>query len=128
MEAFKLGEMEMRLAELIWAHAPLKTAELVKLCEDAFVWKRTTTYTMLKRLCDRGIFVNNSGTVQTLMGREDFMSHQGAQFIEEHFEGSLPLFLTAFSRKNRLSRQDVEELKKLIDSYAESSAKKEEME
>lgn len=128
MEAFKLGEMEMRLAELIWAHAPLKTAELVKLCEDAFVWKRTTTYTMLKRLCDRGIFVNNSGTVQTLMGREDFMSNQGTQFIEEHFEGSLPLFLTAFSRKNRLSRQDVEELKKLIDSYAESSAKKEEME
>lgn len=128
MEAFKLGEMEMRLADLIWAHAPLKTAELVKLCEDAFTWKRTTTYTMLKRLCDRGMFVNNSGTVQTLMGREDFMSHQGTQFIEEHFEGSLPLFLTAFSRKNRLSRQDVEELKKLIDSYAEFSGKKEEME
>lgn len=122
MEAFKLGDMEMRLAELIWEHAPLKTAELVKLCGEAFEWKRTTTYTMLKRLCERGIFVNNSGTVETRMDREEFMAQKGTQFINEHFEGSLPLFLTAFSRGNKLSRQDVEELKKLIQLYKEEDA------
>lgn len=119
METYKLGEMETKLAELIWAHAPLKTAELVRLCEEAFDWKRTTTYTMFKRLCNRGIFINNAGMVQVQMDREDFLSHQGTQFIREHFEGSLPLFLTAFSRGNRLGKKDVEELKKLIDSYEE---------
>lgn len=119
MEKYKLGEMETRLAELIWEHAPFRTAELVALCEEEFAWKRTTTYTMLKRLCERGIFVNDGGMVRTLTSREDFMASQGTQFIEEHFKGSLPLFLTAFTRRNRLSEKDVEELKRLIDSYGE---------
>lgn len=119
METYKLGEMEARLAKLIWGHAPLRTSELVALCEEAFAWKRTTTYTMLKRLCERGIFVNDKGTVQTLISQEDFLANQGTQFIEEYFKGSLPLFLTAFSRKRRLGKKDVEELKRLIDSYEE---------
>ncbi|MCM1282502.1 MAG: BlaI/MecI/CopY family transcriptional regulator [Muribaculaceae bacterium] len=121
MEAYKLGEMEARFADLIWAHAPVRTSELVALCGQAFDWKRTTTYTMLKRLCERGIFANAGGTVQTLISREDFLANQGTQFIEEHFEGSLPLFLTAFSRKNKLGKKDVEELRRLIDSYGEES-------
>ncbi len=119
MEKYSLGEMEMRLAELIWEHAPLRTAELVALCAEAFAWKRSTTYTMLKRLCERGLFANEGGTVNVRMSREDFQARKGAQFIEEHFEGSLPLFLTAFSRRKKLSRKDVEELRKLIDSCEE---------
>lgn len=119
MEAYKLGEMEARFADLIWAHAPIRSGELTKLCEDKFDWKRTTTYTMLKRLCERGIFVNESGTVKVKMTKEEFQAGQGSSFIEEHFDGSLPLFLAAFSRKNKLSREDVEKLQQMIDSYRE---------
>lgn len=120
MEAFKLGEMETKFAELIWGHAPIRSGELTKLCEEQFGWKRTTTYTMLKRLCERGIFVNDNGTVCVQMTKEEFQAGQGSAFIEEHFEGSLPLFLTAFSRKNKLSKNDVEKLQQLIDAYRSS--------
>ena len=119
MEAYKLGEMEARFAELIWEHAPIRSGELTKLCEQQFDWKRTTTYTMLKRLCERGIFSNENGTVCVKMTKEEFQAGQGSSFIEEHFDGSLPLFLTAFSRKNKLSKEDVEKLQQLIDSYRE---------
>lgn len=119
MEPYKLGEMEEKFAELIWQHAPIGTGELTKLCETAFDWKRTTTYTMLKRLCQRDLFENDHGTVKVLMSKEEFESAKGEQFLEEHFEGSLPKFLTAFSRRKKLSRREVEELKKLIESYEE---------
>ncbi len=122
MEAYKLGEMEARFADLIWEHAPIRSGELTKLCEDKFDWKRTTTYTMLKRLCERGIFVNESGMVNVKMTKEEFQSGQGSSFIEEHFDGSLPLFLAAFSRKNKLSKEDVEKLQQMIDSYSKEDA------
>ncbi len=120
MEAFKLGEMEAKFADLIWECAPLRSGELTKLCGEQFGWKRTTTYTMLKRLCERGIFANENGTVCVLMSKEEFQAGQGSAFIEEHFNGSLPLFLTAFSRKNKLSKNDVEKLQQLIDSYRDT--------
>lgn len=123
MEAYKLGEMEARFAQLLWEHAPIRSGELTKLCEQAFGWKRTTTYTMLKRLCERGMFSNESGVVQVKMTKEEFQAGQGSSFIEEHFGGSLPLFLTAFSRKNKLSKEDVEKLQQLIDSYREEGAR-----
>lgn len=119
MERYKLGEMEQKFAELIWQHAPIGSGELTKLCETAFAWKRTTTYTMLKRLCERNIFANENGTVIALMSREEFQAAQGEQFINENFEGSLPRFLAAFSRRKKLSEKEVRELKKLIDEYDE---------
>ncbi len=119
MEPYKLGEMEQKFADLIWEKEPVSSRELTILCEKAFGWKRTTTYTMLKRLCVRGIFVNEHGQVRALMTREDFLAAQGEQFLEEHFEGSLPKFLTAFSHRKRLSEKEIEELKKLIDEYGE---------
>ena len=122
MEPYKLGEMEARFADLIWEHAPIRSGELTKLCEEKFNWKRTTTYTMLKRLCERGMFENERGMVQVRMTKEEFQAGQGSSFIEDYFDGSLPLFLTAFSRKNRLSREDVEKLQQLIDSYREEDA------
>lgn len=119
MEQFKLGEMEQRFAELIWTHAPIPSGKLAKLCEEAFDWKRTTTYTMLKRLCDRGIFANEGGTVVVRMTQEEFQAAQGEQFIEENFDGSLPRFLAAFSSRRKLSAREVEELRRLIEDYEE---------
>ena len=119
MEQFKLGEMEQRFADLIWAQAPIQSGQLARLCEEAFGWKRTTSYTMLKRLCDRQIFRNSNGIVEMLMTKEEFQASQGESFIKEHFNGSLPQFLTAFTKKNKLDRQEIAELKKMIEEYEE---------
>lgn len=122
MEQFKLGEMEQKFADLIWKHEPIGSGELTKLCEKEFTWKRTTTYTMLKRLCDRKLFANENGTVVALMSREEFKASVGEQFINETFEGSLPRFLAAFTRKKKLSEKEISELKKLIESHEEGEA------
>ena len=119
MEQFKLGEMEQKFADIIWENAPIGSRELTQLCEKAFAWKRTTSYTMLKRLCDRGLFVNDSGTVSVLISKDEFQAAQGEQFINETFDGSLPRFLAAFSRRKKLSDKEILELKKLIDTYEE---------
>lgn len=119
MHPYKLGEMEQRFAELIWEREPIASRELVRLGGSAFDWKRTTTYTMLKRLCQRGIFVNESGTVRACMTREEFQAAQGEQFLNDNFGGSLPVFLAAFSSRRKLSGKEVAELKKMIEEYEE---------
>lgn len=119
MERFKLGEMEQKFAELIWDRAPIPAGELTKLCEEAFTWKRTTTYTMLKRLCERGLFINEKGMVRTLMTREEFQAGQGERFLNENFNGSLPGFLAAFSRRRSLSAKEIAQLKALIEASEE---------
>ena len=121
MEQYKLGEMEKRFAEIIWRHSPVTTKNLVELREKEFGWKRTTTYTMLKRLCDRGIFENKSGTVLTLIDKEDFAFRQSRIFIDETFEGSLPMFLTLFSKKEKLSEKEIDEIQQLIDKFREEN-------
>ncbi len=121
MDPYRLGDMEQKFADLIWEKAPVGSGELAKLCEKVFAWKRTTTYTMLKRLCDRKLFANNSGVVEVLMTREEFQAAQGEQFINDTFGGSLPRFLTAFSRRKKLGDREIAELKKLIDAYEEES-------
>ena len=115
MQEYKLGVMEGRFADLIWESAPISTAELVKLCQQEFDWKRTTAYTMLKRLCERELFANENGTVTVLTSKEEFEAAQGEQFIKETFGGSLPRFLTAFSRRNKLGEKEIEELKRMIE-------------
>lgn len=119
MEQYKLGEMEQKFADLIWLHAPIPSGELVKLCEKELNWKKSTTYTMLKRLCDRGIFENQKGRVTALMSREDFTAAQGEQFLSETFGGSLPRFFAAFTRRNKLSAKEIRELQRLIDEHKE---------
>lgn len=121
MHPYKLGEMEQKFADLIWKKEPVASGELVRLCEDAFDWKRTTTYTMLKRLCQRDLFVNENGTVKASMTREEFQAAQGEQFLNDNFEGSLPVFLAAFSRRRKLSGREVAELKKMIEEFEEDS-------
>ncbi|MBE6894340.1 MAG: BlaI/MecI/CopY family transcriptional regulator [Ruminococcaceae bacterium] len=119
MEKYKLGEMETAFAEIIWNNAPVSSGELVKICEKELAWKKSTTYTMLKRLCQREIFKNDSGTVKVLITKEEFKAAQSEEFIEETFGGSLPMFLTAFTKRNKLSAKEIEEIKNLIDSYKE---------
>ena len=119
MEKYKLGEMEMAFAQIIWNNAPVSSGELVKICEKELNWKKSTTYTMLKRLCQREIFENDNGTVKVLITKDEFKAAQSEEFIEETFGGSLPMFLTAFTKKNKLSAKEIEEIKNLIDSYKE---------
>ena len=119
MEKYKLGEMEQKFADLIWEHEPVSSRRLTELCEKAFSWKRTTTYTMLKRLCERAIFQNESGTVTSLMSKSEFGAAQGEQFLTETFDGSLPRFLAAFTRRKKLSEKEIKEIQKLIDDHRE---------
>ena len=93
----------------------LPSRELVRLAAEALSWKATTSYTVLKRLCDRGLFQNQGGTVTSLVSRADFYAMQSEQFVEETFEGSLPAFLAAFSSRKRLSDREIDELKAIID-------------
>ena len=111
----KMGPLESRFADLIWSHEPLPSRELVRLAAEALSWKVTTSYTVLKRLCDRGLFQNQGGTVTSLVSRADFYAMQSEQFVEETFEGSLPAFLAAFSSRKRLSDREIDELKAIID-------------
>lgn len=119
MGKYKLGKMERRFAHMIWEHAPIRTRDLIILCAEEFDWKRTTTYTMLKRLCERGIFKNASGTVIILIQKNDFFAEKGKEFLEESFEGSLPKFLIAFTQRKKISKKEIEEIQKLIDEYRE---------
>lgn len=121
MEQYRLGEMEKRFADIIWANSPVSTRNLVEIREKEFGWKRTTTYTMLKRLCERGIFSNNSGTVVTVITKEDFAFEQSSIFINETFDGSLPMFLTLFSKNKKLSSDEIEEIQRMIDRYKEEN-------
>ncbi|WRS28484.1 BlaI/MecI/CopY family transcriptional regulator [Oscillospiraceae bacterium MB08-C2-2] len=119
MEKYKLGEMEQRFADLIWANEPLTSRALTELCENEFTWKRTTTYTMLKRLCERGIFQNNGGIVTSRMSKHEFGAAQGEQFLNDAFGGSLPQFLAAFARRNKLTPKEINEIQRLIDEHEE---------
>ncbi len=112
----KLGIVEMQFAELIWAHEPIASGELVKLCEKELNWKKSTTYTVLKKLCERGIFQNKDGIVTSLLTRDEFNAVQSEKFVEDTFEGSLPAFLAAFTSRKQLSKEEVEEIRRLIDS------------
>ena len=119
MEQIKLGVVEARFADLIWANAPITSGALVKLCEQQLQWKKSTTYTVLKKMCDRGLFANNSGTVIPLMTREEYYGQQSEAFVEESFRGSLPAFIAAFTKRKKLSAQEVAEIRAMIDSMEE---------
>lgn len=119
MNEIKMGVVESRFADIIWEHEPLATSELVRLGEEELNWKRTTTYTVLKRLSERGIFQNNNGTVTSLISREEFYSMQSEKFVEETFQGSLPAFLAAFTKRKELTKDEIAEIRRLIDSYGE---------
>ena len=119
MEETKLGAVESRFAELIWANEPLKSGELVALCEQELNWKKSTTYTVLKKLCQRGLFVNEGGMVRSLISREDHFAMQSEQFVADTFAGSLPAFLAAFTRRKALSPDEIAQIRQIIETYEE---------
>lgn len=115
MADLRLGPVESRFAELIWDGEPISSTELVHLAERELEWKKSTTYTVLKRLCEKGIFQNEGGVVTTRLSREEYAARQSEQFVEETFSGSLPAFLTAFTRRKKLTEEEIDQLQRLIE-------------
>ena len=116
MAEYRLGEVESVFADIIWDNEPLSSRRLAELAEDRLNWKRTTTYTILKRLCERGLFRNEGGKVTSLVSRDEFYARQSEIFVEETFQGSLPAFLAAFGSRKKLSDSEIDELQKVIDA------------
>ncbi len=119
MSDYQMGAIESRFADIIWENEPVSSTELAKRSEELFKWKKSTTYTVLKRLCEKGIFQNNKGTVTSLISRNDFYSVQSERFVEETFEGSLPAFLAAFTARKSLTPEEVAHLRKMVAEYEE---------
>lgn len=119
MNEIRLGAVEGRFAEIIWNNEPISSGELVKKCEKELSWKKSTTYTVLKKLCERGIFKNEKGIVSSVISKEELESRQSEKFVEENFEGSLPAFIAAFTKRKKLSQKDMKEIKALLDSFGE---------
>ena len=115
MSDWKLGAVESRFADLIWQGEPMTSTQLVRRAEEALGWKKSTTYTVLKRLCQRGIFQNQDGVVTALVSKEEFCARQSEEFVEEASSGSLPAFLTPFTRPTKLSQEEITQLQQLID-------------
>ena len=116
MKALGLGEIESKFADIIWENEPITSSELARLADERLLWKKSTSYTILKRLCERGIFKNDGGTVRSLISREDFYAEQGKRFLDETFGGSLPAFVAAFGRRQKLSDSDITQLKSIIEA------------
>lgn len=119
MDEMKLGIVEGKFADIIWEKGPLTTKELVSLCEKELNWKRTTTYTVLKKLCERGIFKTENSVVSSLISKDEFYSIQSEKFVDETFKGSLPAFIAAFTKRKSLTKEELLEIRRMIDSFGE---------
>lgn len=117
MMDIELGAVQERFADIVWANEPIGSGELVKICEKELNWKKPTTYTVLRKLCGKGLFRNVDGIVTSIVSREDFYSAKSEQIIEDSYEGSLPAFIAAFTSKKDLTEQEVDEIQKMIDRF-----------
>lgn len=115
MADIRMGPAETQFAEMIWENEPIASGVLSKKAEEALHWKKTTSFTVLKRLCERGIFQNQNGIVTSLISREEFFARHSQQYVQENFGGSLPAFLAAFSTHKKLSDKEIEEMQQLIE-------------
>ena len=114
---YELGEVQKQFAEIVWEKEPIGSGELGKICDKEFGWKKSTTYTVLKKLCEKGIFQNIGGVVTSLISKQKFYATTSEQFVEETFGGSLPAFIAAFTSGKKLTEQEVEEIQKMIDEF-----------
>ena len=119
MKEYMLTNSEKRFADLIWEEEPVGSGELVKLCEQRFGWKKSTTYTFLKKLCEQKLFRNEKAVVTSLLSREAYLQQQGEEFVERAFEGSLPRMIAAFMNRKRLSEEQIQEIEQMIEDYKE---------
>ena len=117
MDNMELGEVQLRFAELVWHYAPLPSGELVKICQRELNWKKPTTYTVLRKLCEKGLFKNENGLVSVVMTQEQFYAARSEQFVEDAFDGSLPAFITAFTSRKTLSAAEEDEIQRMIDTF-----------
>ena len=117
MTSLELGDVQARFADLIWAHAPISSGELVKLCEREFNWKKPTTYTVLRKLCEKGLFENSGGLVKAKISREAYDCEKSEQIIQDRFSGSLPAFLAAFTARKPLTDEEAAEIMQIIRTY-----------
>ncbi|MDE7311589.1 MAG: BlaI/MecI/CopY family transcriptional regulator [Eubacterium sp.] len=117
METPKIFESEYRFCEIVWEHEPVSSGELVKLCMEQLEWKKSTTYTVIRRLSERGVLKSEHAVVTSLVSKEEAQSSESAQIVDRTFSGSLPRFITAFTRKKPLTPQEADEIQKIIDTY-----------
>lgn len=113
----KIFESEYRFCLILWEHEPVKTTELVRLCREKLEWKRTTTYTVIKRLDERGVLKNENGTVTSLVSKDEVQAAEIDELVEKKFEGSLPSFIAAFTRHRKMSGQEIDEVQRMIDEF-----------
>jgi predicted transcriptional regulator len=114
---YQMTEAEHKLADLIWDEEPVGSGELVKFCSDRFAWKKSTTYTFLKKLCEQGIFKNDKSQVTSCVSRDAYLQQQGEAFVEKTFNGSLPKMIAAFMEHKSLTDEQVDEIQQMIDDY-----------
>ena len=117
METPKVFESEYRFCLILWEHEPVKSSELVKLCKEKLGWKPTTTYTVIKRLSERGVLKNENTVVTSLVSKEDVQSAEIDELLEKKFEGSLPAFIAAFSKGRKITKEEIDEVQKMIDAF-----------
>ena len=117
MKNFELGAIQERFADIVWEHEPIASGELAKICEKELSWKRPTTYTVLRKLCEKGLLENKDGIVVSLVSREDFYSAKSEQIIEDSYRGSLPAFVASFISRKTISAEEADEIQKMIDFF-----------
>lgn len=117
METPKIFESEYRFCLILWAHEPVKSSELVALCREQLGWKPTTTYTVIKRLAQRGVLVNEDTVVRSLVSKDEVQAAEIDEMVEKKFEGSLPAFLAAFTRHRKMTDREIDQVQRMIDEY-----------
>ena len=124
MKDMELGAVQERFADIVWANEPIASGELVKLCEKDLNWKKPTTYTVLRKLCEKGILQNEDGIVTSIISRDEFYSAKSEQIIEDSYDGSLPAFIAAFTSHKKLTAKEVEEIQQMIDTFKKKGGAK----
>ena len=117
MDTPKIFESEYRFCLILWEHEPVKSSELVKLCREQLGWKPTTTYTVLRRLSDRGVLKNENTVVTSLVSKDEVQAAEIDELVEKKFEGSVPAFFAAFTKRRRISQEEIDEVQKMIDHF-----------
>ena len=117
MNYIELGDVQLNFAEIVWDREPIKSGDLVKVCETKLEWKKSTTYTVLRKLCDKGLLKNEDGIVTSIVSREQFYASKSEQFVEETFNGSLPAFIAAFGSRKKISDKEIKEIIEMINSF-----------
>ena len=117
MKSIESAAVQERFADIVWENEPIASGDLVQICEKKLNWKKPTTYTVLRKLCEKGLLQNVDGIVSSLISKEEFYSAKSEQIIEDSYKGSLPAFIAAFTSHKKLTKKDVDEIQQLIDAF-----------